>query len=84
VTGAAGLSAAGRSRGAPATCRTCRHFASAAREIEARLPGLSALGSGYGSVRSADGLCRLRDRYLAASSSCAAYDAAGAASLLAR
>ena len=54
----------------PALCSSCRHFAATAGEIETRLPGLPALGSGYGSVRSSDGLCRLHDRYLAAASSC--------------
>ena len=63
----------GGARAAPATCRSCRHFCGAARAIEVRLAGLPALGSGYGSVRSADGLCRLHDRYLAASSSCPSH-----------
>jgi hypothetical protein len=56
-----------------ALCRTCRHFAGVGPEIEERLPGLPALGSVYGSVRAADGLCRVHDRYLAAASSCAAH-----------
>jgi hypothetical protein len=51
-------------------CRTCRHFEQRAQVLEAMLPGLSALSSAYGSVRAADGLCTLRDRYAAASSSC--------------
>lgn len=76
MTSVAELPARGGARGAPATCETCRHFAGAAREIEARLPGLAALGSGDGSVRGADGLCRLHDRYLAASSSCASHEVA--------
>lgn len=63
---------------AAGACRSCRHFASAAAEIEANLPGLRALGSVYGSVRGADGLCRLHGRYLAAASSCAAHTVAGA------
>ena len=62
---------------ATAACSTCRHFAGSTREIEARLPGLRALGSGYGSVRAADGLCRLHGRYLAAASSCPAHAAPG-------
>jgi hypothetical protein len=74
---AAPVAREGHVRHAPGTCLTCRHFAGSAREIEERLPGLPALGSVYGSVRSADGLCRLRDRYLAASSSCASHEARG-------
>lgn len=57
------------------TCRTCRYFACAEGEIEAGLPGLQSLGSGYGSVRAADGLCQLHDRYLAAPSRCPSHEA---------
>jgi hypothetical protein len=38
------------------------------------LPGLSALSSAYASVRAADGLCTLWDRYAADSSSCDFHD----------
>lgn len=52
-------------------CRTCRHFRNDASFLEAALPGLASLSSGYGSVRADDGLCLLHDRYLGARSSCA-------------
>lgn len=61
--------------GGTATCRTCRHFRCAEGAIEAGLPGLRSLGSGYASVRGADGLCRLHDRHLAALSSCPSHEA---------
>ena len=66
---------AARARGLPDVCQTCRHFAGSGDEIERRLPGLRTLGSAYGSVRAADGLCQLHDRYLAAASRCAFYAA---------
>lgn len=52
-------------------CRTCRHFRNDAAFLEATLPGLASLSSGYGSVRADDGLCLLHDSYLGARSSCA-------------
>jgi hypothetical protein len=44
--------------------------------LEAALPGLSSLSSAYGAVRADDGLCRVHDRYLAASYRCDRFDAA--------
>jgi hypothetical protein len=55
------------------SCATCRHFNDRAPDIEAQFPGLSSLSSAYAAVRSADGLCRTHDRYVAASSLCAGY-----------
>jgi hypothetical protein len=55
------------------TCLACRHFKFAPRDIEAALPGLSALSSAYAAVRSNDGLCGVHDRYVAASSVCDAF-----------
>jgi hypothetical protein len=52
-------------------CARCRHFNGRPLEIEAALPGLSSLSSGYASVRDQDGLCALHDRYVAARSVCA-------------
>jgi hypothetical protein len=54
-------------------CRTCRHFLSVPIAIEAALPGLASLSSGYASVRADDGLCALHDRYVAARSVCDGY-----------
>jgi hypothetical protein len=51
-------------------CRTCRHFERRALILESMLPGLSSLSSAYASVRAGDGLCKLRERYAADSSSC--------------
>jgi hypothetical protein len=51
-------------------CRTCRHFEQQPGVIESMLPGLSALSSAHASVRAEDGICALRDRYAAESSSC--------------
>jgi hypothetical protein len=56
-------------------CTECSHFNGVPLEVEAALPGLSSLSSGYASVRDQDGLCALHDRYVAASSVCALYSA---------
>ncbi len=50
-----------------------------AQRLERALPGLASLSSAYAAVRSNDGLCRVHDRYVAGSSSCACYCAAAAA-----
>jgi hypothetical protein len=56
------------------SCGSCRYFCQAPHEIESQLPGIRSLGSGYASVRAADGICRRHDRYLGASSHCPDYD----------
>jgi hypothetical protein len=55
------------------TCADCRHFRNAPVQIEALLPGLRSLGSAFGSVRDSDGICAWHQRYLRASSRCAAH-----------
>ena len=55
-------------------CANCRHFRHTALELEAGCPVLRSLSSAFASVRAADGLCSRHDRYVAASSVCAAYD----------
>lgn len=55
-------------------CALCRYFESGARELEAKLPGLKCLSSGYAAVRADDGICGKRDRHVAASSTCADYE----------
>jgi len=55
-------------------CGSCRYFCQAPHEIESQLPGMRSLGSGYASVRAADGICRRHDRYLGAASHCAHYE----------
>jgi hypothetical protein len=56
-----------------ACCADCVHFNARPLDIEAALPGLSSLSSGFAAVRSRDGLCAVHDRYLAASSVCAQH-----------
>jgi hypothetical protein len=55
------------------SCRQCKHFQNDALHVEAALPGLSSLSSGFGAVRSDDGICAVHERYVAASSVCAAF-----------
>jgi hypothetical protein len=55
------------------SCLDCSQFSSAPLDIEAALPGLASLSSGYAAVRANDGLCARHDRYVAASSICAQY-----------
>jgi hypothetical protein len=52
---------------------TCRHFENAPHRMERALPGLATLSSGAASVRDADGICLLHERYLSARSSCAQH-----------
>ncbi len=54
-------------------CRDCRHFRNGAAALEAALPGLRTLSSAYASVRCADGLCAVHDRYVAADYACSAH-----------
>jgi hypothetical protein len=58
------------------SCISCRHFKNTAAALEAALPGLSTLSSGYAAVRLKDGLCGEHDRYVSASSRCESYAAA--------
>lgn len=57
-----------------AACSNCRRFANAPDVLEAALPGLAALSSAYAAVRAADGVCDAHERYVAATSLCAAHD----------
>lgn len=54
-------------------CLQCEYFQNAPREVEAALPGLSALSSAYAAVRGNDGVCGVHDRYVAAASVCPAF-----------
>ncbi len=51
-------------------CATCRHFDNSPATLEARIPGLRALGSAYGATRAQDGLCARWERYLSADHVC--------------
>jgi len=62
------------------SCTDCRYFKHAPLDIEAAFPPLWSLSSAYASVRADDGLCAVHDRYVAASSVCAEFAAAGSAS----
>jgi len=61
----------------PATvaCAACLHFSNAPTFLEGALPALRSLSSAHAAVRSNDGLCAMHQRYVAASSACAAYAA---------
>jgi hypothetical protein len=59
-------------QGSPA-CGQCKHFQNEALELEAALPGLSSLSSAFAAVRCSDGICAVHERYVAASSVCAAF-----------
>ncbi len=52
------------------TCDKCVHFQNNPAEIERAFPGLTAMSSGYASVRDRDGLCSLKQLYLSAGDSC--------------
>ena len=55
---------------APPNCARCQHFDNSPTLLEAAIPGLRTLGSGYGAVRGSDGICQLHDRYLSARYGC--------------
>lgn len=65
---------AGSSMPSAGACASCRFFRSDPRLIEAAIPGLTTMSSGYAAVRADDGFCDRHDRYLRASSSCGAYE----------
>jgi hypothetical protein len=44
-------------------CRHCRHFDDDPASLEARLPGITILGSAYGSVRGRAGICAVLSRF---------------------
>jgi hypothetical protein len=54
-------------------CASCRHFRNDPAYLEAAIPGLASLSSGWASVRSDDGLCLLRERHTSARFSCGDY-----------
>jgi hypothetical protein len=55
-------------------CADCRHFSNAPQTLEAALPGLRVLGSGYSAVRGSDGLCAKHERYLSGRYRCDAFE----------
>ncbi|HXM04216.1 MAG TPA: hypothetical protein VN939_16520 [Chthoniobacterales bacterium] len=59
-------------RATPA-CRDCLHFENDPSVIEKEYPGLTAMSSGFASVRADDGLCRLHDLYLSGWDTCSSH-----------
>ncbi len=59
------------SGGAPgSSCQHCAHFENDPALIEAVYPGLTAMSSGFASVRDRDGFCNYNQLYLSARDSC--------------
>jgi hypothetical protein len=59
------------SPGAPdPNCQNCAHFQNDPAHIEAVYPGLTAMSSGFASVRDRDGVCDHNQLYLSARDSC--------------
>jgi len=54
-------------------CARCAQFENAPHALERELPGLSTLSSGFAAVLGDDGLCRLHERLVSASSYCAQF-----------
>ena len=52
------------------TCSNCCRFRNDPIDLEAAVPGLASLSSGFASVRSDDGLCLEHDRFVTAGASC--------------
>jgi len=51
-------------------CAACRHFDTDPERLERRVPGLSALGSAYGTTRGQDGACLHHDRLVPPTALC--------------
>jgi hypothetical protein len=52
-------------------CFGCRAFVTDPKRIEADMPGLASLGSGFSSARAQDGLCLKHQIYLNGRRACA-------------
>jgi hypothetical protein len=64
-------------RGAEARCASCAFFRNDAAYVETNIAGLASMGSGYASVRAADGICVRLDRYLSGDARCGYFAAIG-------
>jgi hypothetical protein len=62
-------------------CANCAFFVTQAAQLEARLPGLNSLASGFASVRGDDGFCDRHERLLGAASACRDFLASSSARL---
>jgi len=58
-------------------CQQCVHFQNDPAVIEEVYRGLTAMSSGFASVRDRDGFCQYHQIYLSARDSCARFDAGG-------
>jgi len=54
-------------------CQQCAHFQNDPALVEAVYRGLTAMSSGYASVRDRDGFCDLHQLYLSARDSCPGF-----------
>jgi hypothetical protein len=54
-------------------CRDCVHFQNDPKRIEDTYQGLTAMSSGFASVRDRDGFCNFNELYLSARDSCAGF-----------
>jgi hypothetical protein len=59
------------------TCGGCIQFVNEPREIEAMIPGLTAMGSARASVFSDGGICRLHDLIVSARDGCGRFSPRG-------
>jgi hypothetical protein len=55
------------------TCQKCIHFENDPTFIEQAYPGLTAMSSGFASVRDRDGLCNHNQVYLSAGDTCSGF-----------
>ncbi len=67
--GATGSGASSSGTSGP-SCQHCAHFENGPALIEAAYPGLTAMSSGFASVRDRDGFCNYNQLYLSARDSC--------------
>ena len=54
-------------------CLNCVYFNNSPAYIESVFKGLTALSSGYASVKKDDGICQLRDEYLSSDNKCSSF-----------
>jgi hypothetical protein len=58
---------------AKSTCQNCTHFQNDPALIEESYRGLTAMSSGFASVRDQDGFCNYNKLYLSARDSCLSF-----------
>jgi hypothetical protein len=62
-----------RLRNAGPRCEQCMYFQNQPALVEEAYPGLTAMSSGFASVRNRDGLCSYHELYLSAGDSCSCF-----------